>query len=114
MIKAVEPQEWETFLNAFTQRNRGRRARFEIFSHGNFAEEEQEAHLEEVSIDGGNVVVKRSYEKHGTRNVMTDELKIRGLSVQYDVDNSEDMLEFTDEKNQLITLHFESLVDGGS
>ena len=31
MIKAVEPQEWATFLNAFTHRNRGRHARFEVF-----------------------------------------------------------------------------------
>jgi len=46
---------------------------------------------------------------------MTDELKnIRGISVQYDTDNSEDMLEFTDDKNQLTTLHFESRVDGDS
>ena len=46
---------------------------------------------------------------------MTDELKnIRGVSVQYDTDNSEDMLEFTNDKGELTTLHFESLVDGDS
>ena len=115
MVKAVEPQEWGTFLNAFTTRNRGRRARFEIFSHGDFAEEEQEAHFAEVSIDGHTVTVKRTYEKLGEQALMTDELKnIRGVSVQYDTDNSEDMLEFTDDKNAMTTLHFASRVDGDS
>ena len=115
MIKAIEPQEWETFLNAFTQRNRGRRARFEIFSHGDFAEEEQEAHFSKASIDGHTVTVKRTYDKHGEQAVMTDELKnIRGIAIQYDTDNSEDMLEFTNDKNELTTLHFESRVDGDS
>ena len=115
MIKAIEPQEWGTFLNAFTTRNHGRRARFEIFSHGDFAEEEQEAHLADVTIDGHTVTVKRTYDKHGEQATMTDELKnIRGVSVQYDTDNSEDMLEFTNDRNELTTLHFESRVDGGS
>ena len=115
MVKPVEPQEWGTFLNAFTGRNRGRRARFEIFSHGDFAEEEQEAYFESVSITGQTVTVHRSYEKHGRQATMTDELKsIRGISVQYDTDNSEDMLEFTNDKNELTTLHFESRVDGDS
>lgn len=115
MINQIEPQEWSTFLTSFTARNRGRRARFEIFSHGDFAEEEQEAYFENVSIDGQTVTVKRSYTKHGEQTTMTDDLKnIRGVSVQYDTDNSEDMLEFTDDKNALTTLHFESRVDGDS
>jgi hypothetical protein len=115
MIKAVEPQEWATFLNAFTERNRGRRVRFEIFSHGDFAEEEQEAHLESIAIDGSTVIVKRTYENHRQQATMTDTLEnIRGISVQYDTDNSEDMLEFTNDRNELTTLHFESLVDGDS
>jgi len=115
MIKMVEPQEWDTFLNGFTERNHGRRARFEIFSHGDFAEEEQEAYFENVSADGGTVTVKRNYEKRGEQATMTDVLEnIRGISVQYDVDNSEDMLEFTNNKNELTTLHFESRVDGDS
>ncbi len=115
MIKAIEPQEWETFLNAFTTRNHGRRARFEIFSQGDFAEEEQEAYFESVSIDGSIVTVKRTYTKHEQLKTMTDELKgIRGVAIQYDTDNSEDMLEFTNDKNDLTTLHFESRVDGNS
>jgi len=115
MIKVVEPQEWDTFLNAFTERNHGRRARFEIFSHGDFAEEEQEAHLESVAVDGSTITVKRTYEKHGEQATMTDTLEnIRGVSIQYDTDNSEDMLEFTNTRNELTTLHFESRVDGDS
>src|SRR5258708_29237454 len=115
MIKMVEPQEWDTFLNGFVERNRGRRARFEIFSHGDFAEEEQEAYFENVSADGHTVTVKRSYIKHGQQETMTDTLEsIRGISVQYDTDNSEDMLEFINDRNELTTLHFESRVDGDS
>lgn len=115
LIKAVEPQEWETYLGAFTERNHGRRARFELFSHGQFSEEEQEAKFVSISITGSTVTVKRRYEDHGEIKQMTDELiNIRGIAVQYDTDNSEDMLEFTNDKNQLTTLHFESMVDGAS
>ncbi len=115
MIKAVEPQEWSAFLNAFSERNHGRRARFEIFSHGDFSEEEQEAYFTSASIEGQVVTVKRHYKKHDQETTMTDKLEnIRGVSVQYDTDNSEDMLEFTNDKNELTTLHFESLVDGDS
>src|SRR5947208_4546470 len=104
MIKTIEPQEWSTFLNSFTERNRGRRARFEIFSRGDFSEEEQEAYFDGASVDGHTITVKRTYEKHGEQATMTDTLEnIRGISVQYDTDNSEDMLEFTNDKNQLTT-----------
>ena len=41
-------------------------------------------------------------------------INIRGISVQYDTDNSEDMLEFTDNKNAMTTLHFASRIDGDS
>lgn len=115
MIKMIEPQEWDTFLNGFTERNHGRRARFEIFSRGDFSEEEQEAYFENVSVDGHSITVKRTYDKHGEQATMTDTLEnIRGISIQYDTDNSEDMLEFTNNKNELTTLHFESRVDGDS
>ena len=115
MIQAIEPQEWATFLNAFTERNHGRRARFEIFSHGDFSEEEQEAYFTNASFSDHTVTVKRTYDKHGQQSTMTDTLaNIRGISIQYDIDNSEDMLEFTNDKNELTTLHFESKVDGDS
>ena len=113
LIKAVEPKEWETYLSSFTGRNAGRRARFEIFNHGNVSEESQEGTFESISITGNTVTVKRRYQGHGEERSMIDELKnIHGISVQYDTDNSEDMLEFTDDRNQLTTLHFESRVDG--
>ncbi len=117
MIKAIEPQEWDTFLGAFTTRNHGRRARFEIFGpNGGFKEEEQEGNFVYVSIADHTVTVKRHYEKHGGEQAtMTDELKnVRGIAVQYDTDNSEDMLQFTDDKGSMTTLHFESKVDGDS
>ena len=115
LIKPVEPQEWGTFLNAFSERNKGRRARFEIFSHGDFSEESQEGVFEHASIDEHTVTVKRTYESRGETATMSDELtNIRGISVQYDTDNSEDMLEFTNDKDELTTLHFESKVDGDS
>ncbi len=115
MIKAVERNNWESFLEDFSERNRGRRARFEIFSRGDFSEEEQEGHFESVSADGQTINITRSYEKNGEPATMTDNLEdIRGISVQYDTDESEDMLEFTNSKGELVTLHFESMVDGGS
>lgn len=112
----VEPQEWETFLSSFSTRNNGRRARFEIFGpNGGFKEEEQEGDFDSISIDGNTVTVTRRYEKHGKQARMTDELlNVRGISVQYDTDNSEDMLEFTDDKGSMTSLHFESKVDGNS
>lgn len=116
MINTIEPQEWATFLTAFTMRNRGRRARFEIFGpNGGFKEEEQEGVFESVSIEGGTVTVIRKYKKHDQDENMTDELtNIRGVAIQYDTDHSEDMLQFTDDKNAMTTLHFESRVDGDS
>ena len=116
MINAVEPREWATFLTAFTIRNHGRRARFEIFGpNGGFKEEEREGRFESVEIDGSAVTVKRQYKNHDRESTMIDELtNIRGVAVQYDSDRSEAMLQFTDDKNAMTTLHFESRVDGAS
>ena len=116
MIKMVEPQEWQTFLGSFSNRNRGRRARFEVFGpNGGFKEEEREGSFQSVSMDGDTVTVTRSYQKQSQESTMTDELKnILGISVQYDTDNSEDMLQFTDDRGGMTTLHFESKVDGDS
>jgi len=115
-INAIEPQEWATFLAGFTTRNRGRRARFEIFGpNGGHKEEEREGVFESVSIDGGTVTVTRKYKKHDQNETMTDELtNIRGVAIQFDTDHSEDMLQFTDDRNGMTTLHFESKVDGNS
>ena len=116
MINAVEPQEWPTYLIAFTGRNRGRRARFEIFGpNGGLREEQEEGRFESISIDGHTVTVKRQYKKQGQELTMTDKLKnIRGISIQYDTDKSENMLEFTGDKGEMTVLHFESRVDGDS
>ena len=71
--------------------------------------------FESVSIDSGTVTVTRTYKKQDQVETMTDELtNIRGVAIQYDTDHSEDMLQFTDDKNAMTTLHFESKVDGDS
>ena len=116
MIKMVEPQEWETFLYAFTNQNHGRRARFEIFGpNGGFKEEEQEGNFASISIDGNRLTITRHYEKNGEQQAMVDELNnVRGISVQYDTDNSVNVLEFADGSGGKTTLHFESKVDGVS
>lgn len=116
MINAIEPSEWSTFLSAFTGRNRGRRARFEIFGpKGAIKEEQQEGRFESISISGGTVTVVRSYFENGGKATMTDDLKyIRGIAAQYDTDKSVDMLEFSDANGGLTALHFESHVDGDS
>ena len=115
MIKAIEPERWMTFLDDFTARNRGRRARFEIFSHGDASEEESEARFESAALSGSEVTIRRSYQRQGEPAEMVDELDgVTGISVQYDTDNSEAMLEFMNDRNELTTLHFESLVDGDS
>lgn len=116
MIKMVEPQEWETFLYAFTNRNHGRRARFEIFGpNGGFKEEEQEGNFTKIALDNNKITVTRRYEKNGEQQAMVDELNnVRGISVQYDTDNSVNVLEFADGNGGKTTLHFESKVDGVS
>ncbi|HQX56844.1 MAG TPA: hypothetical protein PLP07_13025 [Pyrinomonadaceae bacterium] len=116
MISIVEPRKWETFLSDFTKRNKGRRARFEIYGpNGSFKEEQQEGSFESISISANTVTVVRSYDKHGTLASMTDELKnVRGISAQYDSDKSINMLEFADDKGGMTTLHFESKIDGDS
>ncbi len=116
MISIVEPRKWAAFLSDFTDRNKGRRARFEIYGpNGGFKEEAQEGHFESISVAGNTVTVVRQYEKHGTPAAMTDQLKnVRGISAQYDADRSINMLEFADDKGSMTTLHFESKVDGVS
>jgi hypothetical protein len=115
MIKAVEPDNWSEVLGEVSERNKGRRARFEVFSFGDFAEEEQEGYFESASIDGNKVTITRTYEHRGEQKTMTDVLEnIRGVSIQLDIDKSDSMLEFTNDKNELTTLRFESNVDGAS
>lgn len=118
-VKQIEPSNWAEFLSGFSQRNNGRRARFEIFRGGSVEEENQEAHFEDVSLkrDGNktNVEVIRIDRAHQNADKIKDIItNVRGISVQYDVDGSEDVLEITDDENALISLRLESKVDGNS
>lgn len=116
MSKMIEPGEWSNFLSEFSERNRGRRARFELFSRGgNVGEEEQEGVFESASMDGSVVTVTRIDNTEGKNEIMADDIpNIHGIAVQYDSDNSENTIELTNDKNDMTVLHFESRVDGDS
>lgn len=118
--KQISPENWETFLQEFSARNANRRARFNIFfSSGEAVEEAEEGKLESVTLaENGNkkqVVVKRADQTAEVENTMTDTIEnVRGITVQFDTDGSEDILEITDDKNTLFSLRLESKVDGAS
>jgi hypothetical protein len=116
MSKQIEPQEWSSFLEDFSARNKGRRARFELFHHaGDVREEEQEAHFESASLEGRTVTVKRTDRSRGEPvDLALDVSDTHGIAVQYDTDGSEDTLEFTNHRGDMTVLHFESKVDGDS
>jgi hypothetical protein len=116
MSNMIEPGEWSSFLSAFTKRNRGRRARFELFSRGgNVGEEEQEGIFESAAIEGNVVAIIRIDNTEGKNETMADKItNIRGIAVQHDSDDSENTLELTNDKNDMTVLHFESRVDGDS
>ncbi|CAN5377285.1 hypothetical protein BH10ACI1_BH10ACI1_28850 [soil metagenome] len=115
----IEPNNWKEFLEEFSARNNNRRARFEVFRNRETEEEETEAHLEDVSLkpngDKNDVVVIRIDRAKSDAEKIKDIItNIRGISVQYDTDGSEDVLEITDNQNTLINLRMESKVDGVS
>ncbi len=119
-IKQIEPKNWETFLEDFSTRNNNRRARFDVFRRGGETEEERaESHFETVSLkrtgDKYDVVIVRvdraKTDAEKTQDTVTN---VIGISVQYDTDGSEDALQITDKENELISLRFESKVDGVS
>ena len=118
--KGIGQDDWEDFLKQFTARNKNRRARFNVFfASGETVEEAEEGHLESVSLNKNGaesqVVVKRSDQTTDDQETMTDTIEnVRAISVQYDTDGSEDILEITDAKNTLLSLRFESKVDGAS
>ncbi len=118
--KAIEPSNWERFLQDFSKRNANRRARFDIFfESGETLEEGEEGHLESVALvkngDKTQVVVKRTDQTAENAETMTDTIEnVRGVGVQIDTDSSEDALEITDGKNTLFSLRLESKVDGNS
>ena len=118
--RAIEPNDWEKFLREFSERNKNRRARFDIFfNSGETMEEAEEGKFEMVSLNkNGNetqVIVKRADRAEGEKETMTDRIEnVRGIVVQYETDGSENALEITDAKNTLFSLRLESKVDGNS
>ena len=107
MSKAIDPENWHTFLTEFSARNKDRRARFELFHHaGEVREEEQEAHFDGASVDGDTVTVKR-IDRSGIepRTLSLPLPNIHGISVQYDTDGSEDTIEFTNQNGDMTVLH---------
>lgn len=119
-IKQIEPNNWETFLEEFSERNNNRRARFDVYrSDGEAEEESTEAHFEDASIKtNGNqhevVVIRIDRSKSDAEKTHDTITNVIGISVQYDTDGSEDALQITDKENELISLRFESKVDGVS
>ncbi len=120
MSKLIEPNNWGKFLQEFSERNRERRARFNVFfSSGETVEEAEEGHLKNVSLNknGGQtqVVVERIDRSENDEKTMTDPIdNVRGIAVQYETDGSENILEITDGKNTLLSLRLESKLDGNS
>ena len=116
VTKMIDPAGWSEFLSEFSERNQGRRARFELFRRdGEVAEESQEGYFERIGIEKDVVTIERKYKNHEEDKVMSDAIpNIHGISVQYDTDESENMLEFTNDKGDMTVLHFESRVDGDS
>ena len=115
---AIEPDNWAKFLEEFTKRNRQRRARFNIFrADGKTEEEAQEVHLQMVSLrkigQNTSVIVRRVNPRETEPHTDTIE-NVRGIAVQYETDGSENALEIIDDQNALISLRFESKLDGNS
>ena len=110
--KLIPPDEWAEYLEEFSSRNRGRRARFETFAAGIVTEEDEEAVFDGVSMEKNIAKVRRLNRTHND-DPITDELTdIRGLTVQLDSDGSDNTIEFLDSNGDVTVLHFESMVDG--
>ncbi len=118
--KMIAPDEWQNFLTEFADRNKNRRARFDVFrADGTTQEEGIEAHLEDVKLttDGNakNVEIIRIDRSNENAEKTHDTItNVRGIAVQIDTDGSEDALEITDNQNTLVSLRLESKVDGNS
>ena len=118
--KNIDPESWKGFLEDFSERNYDRRARFDLFkAGGEILEENLEAHFEKARLEENsghkNVVIMRIDRNDATADKFTNEVtNVRRIGVQYDIDGSESALEITDDQNSLISLRFESKVDGVS
>jgi len=112
--------QWADFLAGFSARNRSRRARFEHFELRNVMEEDQEAHLEDITVDfdgddAPRVTVRRTDTSTAEPSTLTTTIpRVKRISPQFDVDNSETGLRIEDEQNILTVLRMESRVDGVS
>lgn len=114
--KMIDPANWEKYLGEFSERNRGRRARFELFRRdGEIAEEEQEGSFDSISLDGTAVIIVRVDKSKRSEAEIKDRIpNIHGISVQHDSDGSDNTVEFTNARGDLTILHFESTIDGDS
>ena len=111
--KVIPPDKWATYLEEFSTRNKGRRARFEAFSHGEVQEENEEAVFESISVSADKASVIRTIKTKTEDRSITDEVTdVRGIAVQLDSDGSDNTMEFMDTNGDLTVLHFESMVDG--
>jgi hypothetical protein len=108
----IAPDEWAKYLEEFSSRNRGRRARFEAFAEDSVMEEDEEAVFESVSAEGDRFTVQRVIRTRGEQPIADELTGIRGIAVQHDWDGSDNTIEFTDDRGDLAILHFESTVDG--
>lgn len=108
----IDRTDWDSFLSEFSDRNTGRRARFEAFTDDGVAEEDEEGSFQSVSFENGTVTVDRVT---ATGESISDTIEdVHGIAVQLDSDDSENTIEFTDSNGDLTVLHFESRVDGDS
>ena len=112
----VNENDWESFLREFSDRNRDRRARIEVFwRDGTTENEDEESHLETISLTGGgkNVeIIRVDRTKSEPENRSETVTNVEGIAAQYDPDGSENALEILDDQNSLVSLRFESKAHG--
>jgi hypothetical protein len=111
---------WSEYLAGFSERNRERRARFEVFDRYGAHEETEEAVLENIILESQkerapDIIVKRSDRSSRQRTFLANTIvAVQRINPQYDKDGSESALEFEDDRGRLTILRFESNIDGAS
>ncbi|MFN7927938.1 MAG: hypothetical protein U0Y68_08315 [Blastocatellia bacterium] len=116
----INQSQWTDFLANFSRRNHARRARFERFDREGVQEEEQEAHLENLTLkfEGADapqlIVTRRDQSTTEPQTIVTTITNVKRLNTHFDTYHSEDGLEIEDENGVLLLLRMESLVDGVS
>ena len=120
MTDYLDPAEWGELLAGFSSRNRFRRARFVTFGRGEVVEEEQEAHLENITVDltGADaprvIVTRLDNSTAKPAEMVTTIPHVRRIRPQLDVEASESGLEIEDLDGVLSVLRLEPMVDGAS